>query len=80
MLQHISDESFSNLALDALSNGLKYAKNLTTYKPTDLKTYKPTSIPYSLQMGAAAAKPLPPPFGFYILIDVGLYVFRSVGL
>ena len=28
MLQHISDESFFNMALDALSNGLKYAKNL----------------------------------------------------
>ena len=28
MLQHISDESFFNMALDALSNGLKYVKNL----------------------------------------------------
>ena len=28
MLQHISDESFFNMALDALSNGLKYANNL----------------------------------------------------
>ena len=37
-------------------------------------------IPYCLQREAAAAKPPPHPFGFYILIDVGLYVFRSVGL
>ena len=28
MLQHISDESFFNMALDALSNGLKYANDL----------------------------------------------------
>ena len=62
------------------SKSNKPAANLKSYKPTDLKTYKPTSIPYSLQRGAAAAKPPPPPFGFYILIDVGLYVFRSVGL
>ena len=55
-------------------------KNVKTYKPTDLKTYKPTSIPYSLQRGAAAATLPPPPFGFYILIDVGLYASMSVGL
>ena len=28
MLQHISDESLFNMALDALSNGLKYSKNV----------------------------------------------------
>ncbi len=70
----------SEICWSIIWNHQNPAKNSKFYMPTDLKKYKPTAIPYSLQRGAAAAKPPPPPFGFYILIDVGLYVFRSVGL
>ena len=64
MLQHISDESFFNMALDALSNGLTYAKNLKTNKPSKVRSrfssyMHPESTPIIEGVGSHGGTPIP---------------------